>query len=200
MTFGNMFTIVEVGALVLVLWEFLWGLKRGLSGELSRLISTVIVLTAGLRFYQTVGRLLADNTRLSEDPELALAVAFLLIMVCIALLFLILRLILRLLMSVKFNDKIDRPGGGIAGLLRGVLMALLCVYAIGLWPHEYLRNLVCKQSIVGRTVFQYAPLAIEKLNAIRWLDVGVNPPLTPAIPQPLEFSLPPLPELPVEEK
>ena len=192
MTFGNMLTVVEMGALVLVLWEFLWGLKRGLSGELSRLIGTVIVLTAGLRFYQAVGRLLTDNTRLSEDPELALAVAFLLIVVCFALLFLILRLILRLLMLVKFNDKIDRSGGGIAGLLRGALMAILCVYAIGLWPHEYLRNVVRKQSIVGRAVFQYAPWAIEKLNAIRWLDVNVKPPLT--------SPLPPFPELPVEEK
>ncbi|MFH1968979.1 MAG: CvpA family protein [Verrucomicrobiota bacterium] len=190
MTFGNMFTVVEMGALVLVLWEFLWGLKRGLSGELSRLISTVVVLTAGLRFSPTLGRLLTDNTRLSENPELALAVAFLLIVVCFALLFLILRLILRLLMSVKFNDKIDRSGGGFAGLLRGVLMALLCVYAIGLWPHEYLQNVVRKQSIVGRTVFQCAPWAIAKLNAIRWLDVGVKPPLT--------SSLPPIPELPVE--
>ena len=193
MMFGNMFTVVEVLALALVLWECLWGLKRGLSGELSRLISTVVVLAAGLRFYQAVGRLLVDNTRFSEDPELALAVAFLLIVVCFALLFLILRLILRLLMSVKFNDKIDRSGGGFAGLLRGVLMALLCVYAIGLWPHEYLRYVVRKQSIIGRTVFQYTPRAIEKLNAIqRWLDVGVKPPLT--------SSLPPIPELPVEEK
>lgn len=192
MTFSNMFTVVEVGALVLVLWEFLWGLTRGLSGELSRLISTVIVLTVGLRFYQTVGRLLTDNTRLSENPELALAVAFLLIVVCFALLFLMLRLVLRLLMSVKFNDKIDRPGGGFVGLLRGALMAILCVYAIGLWPHEYLRDVVRKQSIVGRKVFQYAPWAIEKLNAIRWLDVGVKPSLP--------SSLPPIPELPVEEK
>lgn len=192
MTFGNMFTIVEVFVLVLVLWEFLWGLKRGLSGELSRLIGTVVGLIAGLRFYQTVGRLLADNTRLAEDPELALAVAFLLIVACVALMFLILRLILRLLMAVKFNDKIDHSGGGVAGLLRGVLMALLCVYAIGLWPHEYLRNVVRKQSIVGRAVFRYAPPVIEKLNAIRWLDIGVKPP--PAAP------LPPLPELPVEEK
>jgi uncharacterized membrane protein required for colicin V production len=178
MTFGNMFTVVEIGVLALVLWEFLWGLKRGLSGELSRLIGTVIGLTAGLRFYQTLGRLLADNTRMSEDPELALAVAFILIVVCFALLFLILRLILRLLMSVKFNDKVDHSGGGVTGLLRGVLMALLCVYAIGLWPNEYLRNVVRKQSIIGKTVFQYAPLVIEKLNAVRWLDVGTKPPLT----------------------
>ena len=170
----------------------MWGLKRGLAGELSRLFSTTVVLVAGLRFYRTVGRLLVDNTRLSEDPELALAAAFILIVVCGALLFIILRLILRLLMSVKFNDKIDRSGGGLAGLLRGVLMALLCVYAIGLWPHEYLRNVVCKQSIVGRTVFQYAPPVIEKLNAIRWLDAGAKlPPLTPAAPQPVEPSPPP---------
>ena len=118
--------------------------------------------------------------------------AFLLIVVCFALLFLILRLILRLLMVVKFNDRIDRSGGGFAGLLRGVLMAILCVYAIGLWPHEYLRDVVRKQAIVGRTVFQYAPRAIAKLKAIRWLDVGVKPPFT--------SSLPPIPELPVEEK
>jgi uncharacterized membrane protein required for colicin V production len=186
-----MFTIMEVFAIVLVLWEFLWGLKRGLSGELARLIGTLTGLVAGLRFYQTVGRLLSDNTRLSEDPELALAVAFLLIVACVALLFLILRLILRLLMAVKFNDRIDRSGGGVAGLLRGALMAFLCVYAVGLWPHEDLRNLVRKQSIVGRTVFQYAPPAIEKLNAVRWLDVGVKPPpLTPDAMQPKELLAP----------
>ena len=188
MTFGDMFTIVEVGVIVLVLWELLWGLKRGLSGEFSRLIGTMIVLVVGLRFYQAFGRLLISNTRLSENQELALAVAFILIVIGFALLLLILRLIMRLLVSVKFNDKIDRPGGGLAGLLRGALMALLCVYAIGLWPHEYLRNVVRKQSIIGRTVFQYAPPVIEKLHAIRWLDVGVNPPLlTPADPQPKDI-------------
>jgi len=194
MVFGNNFTVVEIGALVLVLWEFLWGLKRGLSGELARLIGTVVILAAALRFYQVVGRVLADNTRLAANPELALAVAFLLIVVCFALLFLVLRLILRLLMTVKFNDNIDRAGGGFAGLLRGVLLALLCVYAIGLWPLADLRAVVRKQSVVGRTIFQYAPLAIAKLNAIRWLDVGAKPPpLTPAAPQPLEL-LPPLAE------
>jgi len=77
--------------------------------------------------------------------------------------------------------------------LRGVLMALLCVYAIGLWPHEYLRDVVHKQSVVGRTVFQYAPQVIAKLNAIRWLDVGAkSSSLTPPTLQPLE--LPPLTE------
>jgi uncharacterized membrane protein required for colicin V production len=191
MSFDNTFTVVELGAIVLVLWELLWGLKRGFAGELSRLISTTIALVAGLRFHQTVGRLLVDNTRLSEDPELALAVAFLLIVACVALLFIVLRLILRLLMTVKFNDKIDRSGGGVAGLLRGMLMALLCVYAIGLWPHEYLQNMVRKQSSVGRMVFRYAPTVIGKLNAIRWLDVGVKPPaLTPVAPQPVEVAPP----------
>lgn len=191
MPLSDMFTVVEIGALVLVLWEFLWGLKRGLSGELARMIGTSVGLIASLRFYQALGCLLVDHTRLSENPELALAVAFLLIVVCFALFFLMLRLVLRLLMSVKFNDRIDRAGGGLAGLLRGMMVAFLCVYAIGLWPHEYLHALVRDQSIVGRAVFQYTPPVIEKLKAIRWLDVGAQPPPP---------SLPPIPEWPLEEK
>lgn len=192
MTFGNMFTGVEVGALVIVLWEFVWGLKRGLSGELSRLVSTAMVLTAGLRFYQTLGKILIQNTRLSENHELAMAVAFLLIVICLGVLFLILRLILRLLMTVKFNDKIDRPGGGFVGILRGGLMVILCVFAIGLWPHEYLRDMVCNQSIIGRTVFKYAPPVIAKLNTIRLNASGTKPPPpAPESPQYLETTLPP---------
>lgn len=194
MPFGNMFTVVEVGALVIVLWELMWGLKRGLSGELARLISTAIVLTAGLRFYQTLGKLLIQNTRLSENHELAMAVAFLLIVTCLGVLCLILRLILRLLMTVKFNDKIDRPGGGLVGILRGGLMVILCVFAAGLWPHEYIRDMVCNQSIIGRTVSKYAPPVIEKLNTIRLNAPGPKPPpWTPEPPQPLE-PLPPLAE------
>lgn len=196
MTFDNMFTVVEIGAIALMLWELLWGLKRGLSGELSRLITTAIVLVAGLRFYQTLGNLLIQNTRLSENHELAMAVAFLLIVVCLGALFLILRLVLRLIMTVKFNDKIDRPGGGLVGILRGGLMVVVCVYAIGLWPHEYLRDLVRNQSVIGRTIFKYAPAVVEKLNTIRMN--GSTERTTPKLPEPPQP--PELPPLPVEEK
>lgn len=192
MTGLNMFTIVELGCFVIVLWELLLGLRRGLSGEIFRLISTLIVLLAGLRFYQAVGRLLTDNTRLAESPEMALMVAFLGVVIGAALIFLNLRIILRLLLTIKFNDKIDRPGGALAGVLRGVLITFMWVFAIGLWPNEFLRDVVRNQSRIGQAVFQCAPPLVEKLSAIR-LSYGSVPPAGRPAPAPAT-------EQPVEEK
>ncbi|MBI2440993.1 MAG: CvpA family protein [Lentisphaerae bacterium] len=195
MTFFNTFTLVEIGALVIVLWEVLLGLRRGLSGEFFRLISTGIVLAMGLRFYQAVGRGLTDHTRLAESPEAALAVAFLLIVVCIALLLLNVRMLLRILLTIKFNDKIDRPVGAVAGLLRGTLVTFMWVFAIGLWPNEFLRDVVRKQSRIGQAVFQCAPPVVAKLGAVR-LSYGVPAVAGPELPP----APAPNPESPVEEK
>ncbi len=175
-------TAVEIGALAILLWEFLWGLKRGLSGELARLLGTALVLAAGWRFYESAGNWLAAHTSLAAHPDSAPAAAFLLIVCSLALLVYAVGLLLRLLASLKFNDRIDRGGGGLAGLGRGLLVTVLVVYAAGLWPQAAPQEWVVRRSPLGRAVFRWAPPVIERLKAVR-----VN-----------ETVIPPLPEPPVE--
>lgn len=175
-------TAVEIGALVILLWEVLWGLRRGLAGELARLLGTALVLAAGWRFYESAGRWLAAHTSLSAHPESAPAVAFLLIVCSVALLVYAAGLLLKLLATLKFNERINRGGGGLAGLGRGLLMTVLVVYAVGLWPQPAPQEWVVRRSPLGRAVFRWAPPVIARLKAVR-----LN-----------EAVIPPLPELPAE--
>ncbi len=168
MTSATAFSLADVAALLLLLWEVLWGLKRGLSGEGPRLCTTIITLGASLRLTQTVGGLLTRNSdRLAAAPDLAEAIAFLALVAFFALTFLVLRLLARLLLTVTFNPAIDRPGGVFAGILRGLLLVILAAWGIGLWPHPALRRRVREESVVGRTVHKIVPPVVARLNAIR---------------------------------
>lgn len=172
--FGTLFNAVDIVALSIVFFELLMGLRRGLSGELFRLLSTLIVLVVSLRLYLPCGAFLVDNSRLADNPEMAYALAFTSLAVGLELVLFILRMILCLLAKITFNEKIDRGAGGVAGLLRGLLMAGLIVYAVGLWPQASLRELFVNNSLVGRNLFKYAPGAVEKIREIRPAVDGVQ--------------------------
>lgn len=171
--------IVDLAVPVIILWELLMGLRRGLSGELFRLIGTCLVFAVSLRFYEDFGLMIAHHSRLAQNQEMAVALAFLLILVGMGVCFFILRIVLTLLVNVKFNDVIDRPAGGLAGVLNGVLIAALLVFAAGLWPNGELRPLITIDSYVGQTVFKIVPIVKEK---IRSLPIRLQP--TPARPEP----------------
>lgn len=157
--------IVDLIVLVIILFEFLMGLRRGLSGELFRLFGTGLILAIGLGFYEDFGLTIANHSRLTQNQEMAMALAFLLIMVGMGICFFLLRIIFTLLVNVKFNDAFDRPAGGAAGILRGGLMAVLLLFAAGLWPNEQLRPLITVDSYVGKTVSKFAPVVKEKIRS-----------------------------------
>jgi len=158
--------IVDLAVPIIILWELMMGLRRGLSGEFFRLIGTCLVFTIGLRFYEDFGLMIANHSRLDQNQEMAVALAFLLILVGMGICFFILRIVLTRLVNIKFNDAIDRPAGGLAGILNGGLIAALLVFAAGLWPNEELRPLITVDSYVGKTVFQVVPIVKEKIRSV----------------------------------
>lgn len=171
--------LVDLAVLVIILFEFLMGLRRGLSGELFRLFGTCLTLAIGLGFYEDFGLMIANHSRLTQNQEMAMALAFLLIVVGLGLCFFLLRIVFTLLVNIKFNDAFDRPAGGVAGILRGGLLAVLLIFAAGLWPNEQLRPLIMINSYVGKTVFKFVPAVKEK---IRSLPTRLQP--SPAQPEP----------------
>lgn len=159
--------IIDLAVLIIILWEFLMGLRRGLSGELFRLIGTGLTLAAGLCFYEEFGRMIGIHSRLEQNQEMAVALAFLLIIVGMGLCIFLLRLVFNHLVNVKFNDSFDRPAGGVAGILRGCLIALLLVFAAGLWPNMELRPLITVDSYVGRAVFKFTPVVKDNIRSVQ---------------------------------
>ncbi len=157
---------VDLVVPVIVLWELLMGMRRGLSGELFRLIGTCLVFGIALRFYDDFGLLIANHSRLDQNQDMALALAFLLILVGMGVCFFVLRMVLVLLVNVKFNDAIDRPTGAVAGILNGGLIAALLVFTVGLWPNADLQPLIKVESYVGRTVFKVVPVVKEKIRSM----------------------------------
>jgi len=180
MIYGTDFNAVDIGAIVLVLLELLLGLRRGMAGTLFRLTSTLVILLAGLRLYQPFGRLLFQHTTLlADNPETTGALAFLLIIVVLGVCFLILRWLLRVLMTVTFNEKINSVGGGLFGVLNGVALIFLIVYAAGLWPQAAMRRQFVQTSLVGRTVFRICPPVILAMEQVGFRQL---PPLLPPEP------------------
>lgn len=159
--------IVEIAVCAVILWEFLMGLRRGLSGELFRLIGSCLVLLTGLGFYRDFGFMIANHSRLAHDPETALALAFLLIIAGMGACFFLLHIILHLVVKVKFNDAFDRPAGGIAGIARGAVLAILLVFAAGLWPDTPLRAMITEKSFAGKNIFRFAPAVTARINSLQ---------------------------------
>lgn len=167
--YGTDFNAVDIGALVLIFLELFLGLRRGLAGTLFRLMCTLAILLCGLRFYQPFGRLLAEHTtRLANDPDLAGALALLLILVVLGLGFLLLRWLLRILMTVTFNEKINSSGGGIVGIFQGLTLVFLLVFAISLWPQPAVQQLFVQNSLVGRAVARMSPHMITVVEQVEF--------------------------------
>ncbi len=173
--------IIDLVVPIIILWELLMGLRRGLSGELFRLIGTCMVFTIALRFYEDFGLMIAQHSRLAQDQGMAVALAFLLILVGMGICFFFLRIVLTILVNVKFNDAIDKPAGAVAGLLNGILIAALLVFAAGLWPNEELRPLIRVKSYVGKTVFKVIPVVKDRIRA---LPINFQQPSSDSEPKP----------------
>jgi len=173
MIYGVDYNAVDIGAMVLILLEVILGLRRGLAGSLFRLMCTLIVLLAALRLHQPFGDLMARHTTwLDGNAEIAGVLAFLVIAVVLSLFFLLLQMFLRVLMTVTFNEKINRQGGGIVGVFQGLALVFLLVYAIGMWPTPAVRRLFVQNSLTGRTVFRLCP---RMISAIGQVDFNAAP-------------------------
>lgn len=98
--------LVDIVALALIALGSIHGFIRGLSGELSHLISILGALIFGMWCKEPLGTWLLNNTRLNEQP--AEAVAFISTILAALIILLCLRYFLRKIMKVVIEEKFDR--------------------------------------------------------------------------------------------
>ncbi len=185
------FNVVDTGAAILLLVGALGGLKRGLSGELSRVVGISVAVSAAWRFATPVADWAMDSLNLPQDRSYLLSFGAIFLS-AIAIL-LIVRFVLRNLMSFAFKGKIERIGGLLAGLIRSSVIVGALVLMLEFAPQDNVRAAVTENSVVGRLVARYLRPVYENFQQ-RVPELGRPPFTEPAEPDLGETTEPPADE------
>jgi uncharacterized membrane protein required for colicin V production len=154
--------IADYLALAVIVLGSLLGMKRGLSGELARLVSVIVALLFGIEFLSPFGEWVEENSRLGTRS--AYAFAFLVTVVGALILLFALRFLLKRVLKIVVAESFDRTGGLIAGLISSTAIVVMIFLGLNLWPHEYLNTVFGSESIVGRNVLRIVPRARQELQ------------------------------------
>lgn len=153
--------LIDLAVAVYLIFGMIRGFLRGLSGELARVVSMVVVLALGWQFYRPLGAKLVEITRLGEG--VAQWAAFLLIVVVAGVAAILLRWILRNLVEFSFKGAIEKVGGMAAGVVRSGIWVVLAVVAATLSPSEYLGRVFGQESRIGSLIVRSLIPAYQRL-------------------------------------
>ncbi len=118
-------------AAVLVLGLF-GGVRRGLSGELLRIITIVIALLVGWYGADTGAAWLDDHTELPPDDARVVALLGLIVGTYVVLG--IVRHVFRIILDFSFRGRLEILGGGFLGLLRASVFSAMALVGASLVP------------------------------------------------------------------
>jgi len=141
--------IPDISVFVLLILGILGGLRRGLSGELLRLITIIIAVIVGWKGTDRAAEWLAGRTNLSVED--LTAVAFFGLIIITYLIVSIIRHTLRLLLDFTFRGKIERIGGALLGLVRAMVFCAVVLLGATLIPSEPVQATM-QSSVTGRLV------------------------------------------------
>ena len=142
--------LVDIAAFLLIALGALHGFIRKLSGELSHFISVLCAFIFGMWLRTPLGIWLQENTRLEEQP--AEAVAFISTIIISLVILLCIQFLLRKIMTIVIEEKVDRIGGTIAGLLRATIIVIIIYIFMNLVHHDYLNQKFGEESLIGSLI------------------------------------------------
>lgn len=151
---------LDVGVVLVSLFTMMLGLRNGLSKELARVIGLVVAIIAGFYFYEILAQVIQRQTELSQKTALTIS-----LIICIlagAIILGCLRFVLAKILEFGFKGPLERIGGMIAGLVRGLVFCTAILFLLGLVPHEGLHRQVTELSVAGKAVTSYLPDAYNK--------------------------------------
>jgi uncharacterized membrane protein required for colicin V production len=166
--------LADAAALVWLLVGAFNGWRRGLSGELPRLMSVVVAGACGFLVYGQLTAWIALHTRLQGDA--AGALAFIAATLLAGAGMLAMRLILGSLVQIVFAAAINKPVGLVAGLVGSALVLVLLFVSLNLVPHEDLNRIFGAESALGRVVRRTVPIVREHWQSREeWKPEAVAP-------------------------
>jgi len=144
--------------LLIVLFRICYvALKMGLPVEIFKLLGVLSAIFISLHYYTILSNLIQKQYSLNNMPlEFMDFLISLILVVASYLIFVVLRSIFCRFMKMEATPKINKFGGLILGLVRGVLVIGLISYILGISSISYLARSV-KYSYLGSRAFAIAP-------------------------------------------
>jgi uncharacterized membrane protein required for colicin V production len=158
-------SLVDIIAFAVISLGALHGYWRGLTVELSRVVSVAVALVSAILMLDPLGAWLAGHTRLAA-PQ-ARAVAFGAAAAAAFAVMILARYLLRRILKIIVEPRADKLGGLIAGTVRSSIYVLIAFALLNLWPHDYLNRVFGEESVVGTVVLRCLPVVREELTKAR---------------------------------
>lgn len=153
--------VIDIVLLVILVVFILLGFRKGLLKEVVSIIGLVVAFWAAMRFTKAAAGLVPKHSLPARE-----AVAFLVILVGVFLLFQLMGFLLRKLIRASPLAILDRLGGVALGLLKGGLLLSLCLLVLTLAPLPKPWAEKVEGSYGGRVVRQIAPLIYQGTKVI----------------------------------
>ena len=141
------FNWVDVLVILLLLRSTYIGARIGLTAELFKLIGTVISIALGLHYYNEIAEVLVGY--------IAIPIWILQFIILVVIILSIrgifkygIVLILRVL-NIQFVSQLEKIGGTLIGLGRGILIWGLVLIILSIFPFRYLNYSICEKSFLA---------------------------------------------------
>lgn len=148
---------IDILIVIYIVRTFFHGKKRGLSYEITALVSALFAWVVALHFYQGLGNSLSKWFLLSLYT--ARVIAFCLIAVGVFFLGAVLSRMLKKIMKLSFIPNVEKIGGCVLGTLRGISISAVIVVAMALIPANFIQQEVYLNSFFGNYLVALSPKA-----------------------------------------
>lgn len=138
---------LDVVAAAILLRAGYLGVKNGLTAELFRFIGTALSLVLAIQWYSQVAEILILN--LALPAWLAQFLCFIIITQLIQVIFRYSLIVLLKVLNIQFVVRLEKIGGGIIGLGRGILVAGILILALSFIPSDYMAESIYDKSFSG---------------------------------------------------
>ncbi len=182
---------VDVLFLIIILRSIYVGAHRGFFTELFNVLGVGIAIVLSIHFYSSGANFLLKY--LFIPLNISNLVSFLLIALCVYLLFQLVESIIKKLVKVEvlpdFNKVISKIGGPVIGFCKGVAVSIFIFLVLLLIPIGYVVNSAKANSLSGEFFSQAAATLYRKTVSIlpATSPVDIHPLLAGA--KPLEFKM-----------
>lgn len=150
---------VDIIIVIYIVRAFFLGKKRGLGVELIALISALFAWVLSTNYYQLIAQSFSRWFLLTEKT--ARTVAFVLIAVFILFIGAILARVLKKVMKLSFIPNVEKIGGCVFGIARGISLCAIIIVALSLCPITGIQQEVYVKSFLGNYLVALTPKVNE---------------------------------------